>query len=351
MTMQILFPKLTIYIVVGLYVSCFNVAIGQESSGLQPLEIEFKVLDHFEPNDRNREQFGKLRYLGGLELESSNEHFGAISGVHSLENGKRIVAVSDTGYWFSWVLATSEDHILQSLSEAVYAPILDTKGSPHEFKWQADAESLTYREFNNKAEFLVAFEGNNRISSWVAPISNAAKSSARIFESQLFPNNLQENRGLEALAVAPPKSKISGAIVALTEQGVNETDDMIGWLINGPNPGRFTVKRKHNFDITDAAFLQNGDLLILERRFHLLSGISMRIRQITGNTIEPGATLDGISLIEANWGYQIDNMEALDVHCSEDDKVFLTLMSDDNQSSIQRTLLLRFELVDSQACL
>ena len=348
--MKNIFSSWSIFFVAGLCFSYFNVSTAQESVGLQTLEIKFDEIDHFEPNDRNRDEFGELRYLGGFELESENKNFGAISGVHSLENGKRIVAVSDTGYWFSWLLETSEDNTLISLSDAQFAPILDGKGLPYEHKWQVDAESLTYRKHNDNAEFLVAFEGNNRISSWAAPISNAAASSAKIFESELFGKDLQKNRGIEALTVAPPDSAISGAIVALTEQGVNESDNMIGWLIGGPNPGQFTVERKYNYDITDAAFLKNGDLLILERRFHLISGIGMRIRQIAGNTIKPNAVLDGKNLIEANWGYQIDNMEALDVHCSNDDKVILTLMSDDNQSSIQRTLLLRFELIGSQAC-
>ena len=350
MIMQIPTRNLIFCIVIGLCMHLSSALAESVPVGLQSLEIKQKILSSFEPNDKNRSKFGKLKYLGGLELESPNELFGAVSGIVSLENGRRIIAVSDTGYWFSWLLDSNTENIPEKVSDAVFAPIVSTDGHPFQHKWQGDAESVTYRQLNNKSEFLVSFEGNNRISTWPAPITKSAVSSAKIFESELFPKALQKNRGIEAIAVAPPKSKNSGAIVALSEQGFSESDDMIGWLIGGPNPGKFTVKRKHNFDITDAAFLPDGDLLILERRFNLISGISMRIRQIAANTIRPSAVLDGIELIEANWGYQIDNMEALDIHCSNDGKVILTLMSDNNQSPVQRTILLRFEFIDNQAC-
>jgi hypothetical protein len=49
-------------------------------------------------------------------------------------------------------------------------------------------------------------------------------------------------------------------------------------------------------------------------------------------------------LIEADLGEEIDNMEGLAVH-QEAGKTILTLISDDNFSMIQRTILLEFELV------
>jgi hypothetical protein len=60
--------------------------------------------------------------------------------------------------------------------------------------------------------------------------------------------------------------------------------------------------------------------------------------------IKPGAVLDGPVIFEANLGDQIDNMEGLAVHRS-DGQTVLTLVSDDNLSPLQRTLLLQFTLV------
>ena len=51
-------------------------------------------------------------------------------------------------------------------------------------------------------------------------------------------------------------------------------------------------------------------------------------------------------LIEADMGYQIDNMEALGVHRTPDNELVLTLVSDDNFSFLQRTILLQFTMLE-----
>ena len=60
--------------------------------------------------------------------------------------------------------------------------------------------------------------------------------------------------------------------------------------------------------------------------------------------VYPGALIDGAVLIEADMNYQIDNMEGLSVHRAADGALVLTLISDDNFSMIQRTILLQFTL-------
>ena len=72
----------------------------------------------------------------------------------------------------------------------------------------------------------------------------------------------------------------------------------------------------------------------------------MRIRRVPLASVVPGAVLDGTNLIHADMGYQIDNMEGLSVHRASDGSIVLTLVSDDNFSLIQRTLLLQFTLLD-----
>ena len=62
-------------------------------------------------------------------------------------------------------------------------------------------------------------------------------------------------------------------------------------------------------------------------------------------SIRPNATVDGAELISADMGYQIDNMEGLSVHRAPDGATLLTIVSDDNFSPLQRTLLLQFTLV------
>ena len=109
--------------------------------------------------------------------------------------------------------------------------------------------------------------------------------------------------------------------------------------------GVFTVARSEGFDITDGAFLPDGDLLLLERRFTFASGVAMRVRRIDGATIAPGRVADGPVLFTAGMDHQIDNMEALDVWQRADGATMVSLMSDDNHSLLQRNLYLEFRLL------
>jgi hypothetical protein len=70
----------------------------------------------------------------------------------------------------------------------------------------------------------------------------------------------------------------------------------------------------------------------------------MRMRRIPQEVIKPGALIDGPVLLEADMGYQIDNMEGIAVHRSPQGDTILTLVSDDNFNALQRNLLLQFKL-------
>ena len=119
-------------------------------------------------------------------------------------------------------------------------------------------------------------------------------------------------------------------------------------VVAGPRAGLFTVKRSDPWDITDGAFLPNGDLLLLERRFRLSDGMGMRIRRIAGDTIRPGAVVDGEVLIDADLRQQIDNMEGLDVVAMAKDDIRIIVVSDDNHSILQRNLMLEFRLLSER---
>jgi hypothetical protein len=60
----------------------------------------------------------------------------------------------------------------------------------------------------------------------------------------------------------------------------------------------------------------------------------------------PGATVNGPVIFEADLGYEIDNLEGIDAHVTADGETVLTLISDDNFSMLQRTLILQFTLME-----
>jgi hypothetical protein len=117
-------------------------------------------------------------------------------------------------------------------------------------------------------------------------------------------------------------------------------------LLGGPTPGQFSIRRTDQQLISDAVLLPSGDLLILERKFSWFTGVDIRIRAIPLKSIAPGALVDGPVLFKADLGHEIDNMEGIDAHVTADGETVLTLVSDDNFSMLQRTLLLQFALVE-----
>jgi hypothetical protein len=157
---------------------------------------------------------------------------------------------------------------------------------------------------------------------------------------------LVSNRGVECLAIAPKGAPVAGALIAIAERSLDASKNTRGFLIGGPKPGLFSVRLSDEFDIVDCAITPASDLLILERHFSWRRGVAMRLRRVALSEIVPGAVLDGTTLISADMGFQIDNMEGLSVHRTANGETVLTLISDDNFSIIQRTILLQFTLLE-----
>ena len=156
---------------------------------------------------------------------------------------------------------------------------------------------------------------------------------------------LPRNQGLEAIGVAPAKSPLAGALVVIAEQAGGGTDTPTrGFVLSGARQGAFDVARSGGFDVTDLAFLPSGEMLLLERRVSLLSGFGARIRRMAADAIRPDAMVDGPVVFEATSEHRIDNMEGLAVHRSGAGETIVSMISDDNFSSWQRTLLLEFTL-------
>jgi hypothetical protein len=146
--------------------------------------------------------------------------------------------------------------------------------------------------------------------------------------------------------MVPKGMPLAGTLIAMSERGLNAEGNLIAFLVGGKTPGQFAVRRTENFDISDAVLLASGDLLILERKFSWLSGMRVRIRRIALKSVMPDATVDGPAIFEADLGDEVDNMEGIDAHVTAEGDTVLTMVSDDNFSMIQRTLLLQFTLVE-----
>jgi hypothetical protein len=309
--------------------------------GTPPIAIEVgaRPITAFDPHDPERQRFGQLEFRGGLTLTSSYREFGGLSAIRIEADGAHFISLSDHGRWFTGRLIYEGTRPV-GIADAVMAPILGPDGQALAAHGWHDTESIA----DDGGTLYVGIEGVNQIVRFDYGKDGLL---ARGHPIPVPPGirTLPSNKGLEALVFVPRNQPMGGTLIAISERGLDNAGNLRAFLIGGPAPGTFAVKRIEKFDITDAALLPDGDLLILERSFSWPEGLFVQIRRISIGDIRPGTVVDGPVLFEANLRFEIDNMEGLAVHQTPAGETVLTLISDDNFSAVQRTELLQFTLV------
>lgn len=283
--------------------------------------------------------FGPLRFIGGLSLVADSRDFGALSSIRFLDAGERFHAVADTGFFVRGRVVRDAQGKPVNFADVSFEELRDKDGGFSNRKWEVDAESLDVEGDT----VTIGFERDHRIvASTLGP--DGLSHNGRNLDFLIPPAELRSNRGFETLAHAPVESALAGATVVISEKSIDTDGNIFAAVLDGPRKGIFKVVRRDDFDITDGDFLPDGDLLILERSYRISDGVKMRIRRISGDAIAGGAVVDGEALLVADLGYQIDNMEGLDVFRAPDGGLRVALISDDNKSILQRNLYLEFEL-------
>lgn len=283
-------------------------------------------------------RFGPLEFVGGMTM-TSGWSFGAFSAFRFTGPGSSFIGVAVTGSWYFGTITRDAAGRPECWSGFAMMPILGSDGKPLPDKAHADAEGLDVRDGIATA----SFERNHRITEYrLAP--GAMGKPLRDLDFLVPRGELRQNRGFETVAHAPKDGPLAGARVAIAERSIDEAGNSFAAILEGPRKGVFKVRRSDEFDITDGAFLPGGDMLILERSFSFTSGVAMRLRRLKAETIRPGAVADGPVLVAADMGYDIDNMEGLDVWRRADGTLMVSIVSDDNRSLIQRNLYLEFRL-------
>ncbi|TPM98195.1 esterase-like activity of phytase family protein [Mesorhizobium sp. B2-1-3A] len=305
---------------------------------VEPIEISARPITEFRIGRTDR-QFGPLEFVGGLEMTSKSRDFGALSAFRFLKAGSDFIGVADTGYWFFGTVARDADRRPVAIQNFRMQQMVDQSGQPIDEKWEVDAEGLAVKD----GIATVGFERNHRVSQFRIDPANM-KAPYRQLDFLVPARELRQNRGFETVTHANANGQHEGGLVVVSEKSLDKAGNIYAAIIEGPHKGVFTVKRNDDFDITDGAFLPDGDLLLLERSFTMAGGLKTRLRRIYGESVQKGAVADGPVLLEADMGYQIDNMEGLDVWTRDDGALMVSLISDDNHSILQRNLYLEFIL-------
>jgi hypothetical protein len=308
---------------------------GELSDRETNIVVAASPITAFETDNPSRQRFGSLEFRGGLVLTSEYKSFGGISALYMDPDGEHFLALSDRALWLRGRIVYQGNRPA-GIADAAVAPVLDELGKPAP---RLDTESIA----RNENSIYVGLERVHRILRFDY-VQKGFPTAGHPITVPAEMKDLPNNQSLEAIVYVPKKFRLRGALIAFSEKGLTEDGNLKAFLIGGPKPGNFAVKRTGGFDISDAAMLPDGNLLILERQYSLERGVAMRIRRLKLSSIKPGALVDGPVVIEADVRFQIDNMEAIGMHRSSSGETILTLLSDDNQSSLQRTVLLQFVL-------
>ncbi|MGD9124513.1 MAG: esterase-like activity of phytase family protein [Desulfarculaceae bacterium] len=288
------------------------------------------------PEDQSQRQVGALLYRGGIRLRCSVPGFGGFSGLLISPQGKKLLAVSDRGYWLSARLDHLAGGELTGLSHARLGRLQNPAGRFPAGRNMRDAESLA---ISPAGDVVVAFEGRHRL--WLYP--TAAEPLEQRPNPLPLPAWLESapfNQGVEALTYLK-----DGRLLAMAEDHGNQ--GYTQGAVRGQNWRRLQYKTSDGFKPTAADALPGGGVVVLERRYRFPGQWGARLAVLARNQIYPGAKMVPQVLATLEPPLTLDNFEGLAVCSGPQGRTLIYLISDDNYSGLQDTLLLEFELKTS----
>lgn len=295
-----------------------------------------------DPADPRRRRIGALTYLGGVALRSRDPAFGGYSALSVTQhaNGNRFTLLSDGGNIVAFTMGADwRPHGLR------FRNLPAGPGTGWE-KRDRDTESMAVDPATT--QIWVGYERFNAIWRYAPGFARA--------EAQRVPAAMARwpvNGGPESLARLP-----DGRFLTISEDRHVARADWTGTeaerlhsraalLFPGDpirtQPVRFAYMPYGRYDPADATALPNGDLLVLDRAFRLPYHFSNRLSLVPAAELRAGGIARGRLLATLDSPLIHDNFEGV-VTTIENGATIVWLVSDDNQSVLQRTLLLKFRL-------
>jgi hypothetical protein len=278
-----------------------------------------------------------LQPLGALLLETAAHGLGGLSGLH-LGPDLRMAAISDRGRWLTGQLVLREGR-LAGIQAVETGRLRDGSGAPLARGRTGDAEALARLP---DGTWLVAYERWHRIRAHHPTLD----SPGRFVDAPAGLAQAPANGGLEALAVLP-----DGRWLLLAER--QEVPEALApglrraWL---GRPGAWTAlayRPGPGQEPVDAVALPGGGVLVLERSFSFLGGFGGRLVRLPASALDaarPGTVLEPAEvLLRVEPPLPVDNYEGV-AAARVGGRTLVALVSDDNESALQRSLLLLFAL-------
>ncbi|NDV21976.1 esterase-like activity of phytase family protein [Desulfovibrio sp. JC022] len=292
-------------------------------------------------NETIKSAHPKLKYRGTLLLNSPHPAFGGFSDLLVSKDRKTFLAVSDMGFWLKGSLLYTQAGFLKGVGpKAELGQLLNTEGKTFTVKYDADAEALCRAPGRTPHPgYLLAFERVHRINHYYSgkKMDLSGKATTLPLPEQL--KNSPLNGGIETMLLLPDNT-----LFALTEGDDSAGPFSEAALLSTGKWTSFKYKRNSSYRPTSAGNLLDGRILILERKYEGPGTLGIRFCTIDRDKIKQGATLEPEIFCEINLPIPRDNYEGMDIISDPDGRQWIYIISDDNFSPVQHTLLSLFEL-------
>ena len=265
-----------------------------------------------------------LRVMGAWRLSAAHRGFGGFSGMTFVDG--ELLLLSDAGWLVRWT---------PEADEAEISPLPDAchhGAGSH----AADAEAIALTP--DGMEIRLALERGNRLCGF----SPRAGAEARSYDlSQVLPPS--GNNGIEAMATWPRRG------TALIVESKRKGSHQLFWFDSHAGEEQTIAMRYFapaGFKPGDAAFLPDGRLVVVNRRFGLRKGRSTALTLSPAFTPAIGGSVGGEVIARLENSPLAANYEGLAVQPTATGAT-LWLISDDNFANPRGTILLRMELDDN----
>lgn len=315
-------------------VACLALALLSTAGQAQTLHVSDLPLD---PADPAQTRLDRLDYRGGLVIASDDARFGGLSALELSADGTRLLALSDSAWWVTGRLAWDDaDNRLTGFSDLSIAPVRDADGAHFEGR-AGDSEGLTPL---GGGHYAVSFEREHRLLAY-----DLGADWSRIGEARPDPlpgpevmGDLPNNRGIESLVRQDNDDLVLGV-----EYPVDVHLRHPLWIGQSPDWARSDLASRPSFGLTGMA-LHAGMIYAVERFYSRAAGNRIGILTFP----PPGPDIDitrPVTLGRIDPPLSVDNFEGIAV-IERGGETLVLIVSDDNFSDRQRTLLMAFAVVD-----
>lgn len=267
---------------------------------------------------------GELEVVGAWQLTSRYPGFGAYSALAVLGDG-RLLAASDTGRMLAFAPPGAPPA----------TPLMDWfAGRKQANKFLVDIEAMTRDPATGR--IWLAYEGLNAIERFEPDLASPRRvrpGSMRAWPGNTGPEALLRLADGRFLVLSEAREALFGAGFT----GLLFASDPV----EGGEPIRFEFVAEDGFRPVDAAQAPDGRVVILLRRFdYLPPGFENRIVVADPADIREGVTWRGRPIGAIAAPLPTENYEGMVAEPLPGGAVRLWLISDDNRSALQRTLLM-----------